>query len=321
MKWLLHIGTTKTGSKAIQRLLAAQADTLTEPRIAYPKTGRSGVWHEDLFYALEGGRTAELAGARKEAQATGADHAVLSYEGFYQLPVTSIRLIRESLGEARILLFIRRQDMHANSWYNQLIKAHRIPFSAVVAFERHSTNYDPTLDHWATLEKWSAVFGRDAIRPVVYDKSQSSVRALFEALDVEPPADHTEPDNPNPALTPDQAATLRAVKELVGNSPELPHVVELFHRRFSSAFADTLAGDPVWILEPSACRTILEHYSASNERVRRHWFPQLDTLFAPTSYGTSTPLVLSRGMDLAQRFLREHFPKGLPGDGRTNRNW
>ena len=56
MIWLIHMGTTKNGSRAIQQFLASEAEALGEPRIVYLKTGRSGIWHEDLFYSVENGR-------------------------------------------------------------------------------------------------------------------------------------------------------------------------------------------------------------------------------------------------------------------------
>ena len=164
MQWLLHVGTTKTGSKAIQQFLVNDAETLNGPRVVFPRTGRSGgIWHEELFYALAAGRTDLLAAARKEALLAQADYAVLSYEGFYQLPPESIALIKDTLGPARVLLFIRRQDSHANSWYNQLIKAHRVTIAAIDEFERNVAMFDPMFDHAATIEKWSAVFGAEAI--------------------------------------------------------------------------------------------------------------------------------------------------------------
>jgi hypothetical protein len=86
-----------------------------------------------------------------------------------------------------VLLFIRRQDSHANSWYNQLIKAHRVTIAAIEAFERSVAQPDLLLDHAATLDRWSAVFGTEAIRPVVYDKSRSSVEVLLAALQIEAP--------------------------------------------------------------------------------------------------------------------------------------
>lgn len=311
MNWLLHIGITKTGSKAIQQFLASDAEALAEPRIAYLKTGRSGIWHEDLFYSVENERTDLLARARREGLSSRADYAVLSYEGFYQLRAESIRLIRDTLGEAQILLFIRRQDAHANSWYNQLIKAHRVPISAIEEFERSATTYDPTLDHWATIEKWTSAFGRNAVHVAIYDKTRSSVDTLLEVLRARLPLVRPALGNSNPALTPDLAAVLRGIKELVGDSPDLVQIVDTFHRQYGSTFVDTYAGDAAYLLGPATCRMIMGHYAASNERVRRHWFSQRDTLFPPLPGGSYASLDLTQGLERARHFLREYFPKSI----------
>ncbi len=316
MKWLLHIGTTKTGSKAIQQFLATDADTVVNPRVAYPKAGRSGIWHEDLFHSIESGRTDLLESAREEGLSSQADYAVLSYEGFYELPPESISLIRQTLGEAGILLFIRRQDSHANSWYNQLIKAHRMPISAIEDFERDATAYDLALDHWVTIEKWSAVFGCDAIHPAIYDKSKSSVDVLLEVLQARSPEGRSAVRNPNPALTPWLASVLRGIKELIGESPALAQVVEVFHRRHLSEFMDSYGGETAYLLGPPVRRAIMDHYAASNERVRERYFPELETLFAPLPHGSDASLDLAQGREEARRFLREHFPASLPGGDR-----
>ena len=311
MNWLLHIGTTKTGSKAIQQFLASDAEALVEPRIVYSKTGRSGIWHEDLFYSVENGRTDLLASARQEGWSSRADYAVLSYEGFYQLRAESIRLIRDTLGEALILLFIRRQDAHANSWYNQLIKAHRVPISAIEDFERSATSYDPTLDHWATIEKWTSAFGRDAVYVVIYDKTQSSVHALLEVLRAPLPLIRPALGNSNPALTPDLAAMLRGIKELLGNSPDLAQIVDTFQRQYWSTFVDTYAGDTVYLLGPATCRAIMSHYASSNERVRRYWFPRRDTLFTPLPGGSYASLDLAPGLERPGAFFESTFRRAF----------
>ena len=308
MQWLLHVGTTKTGSKAIQQFLATDAETLRSPRVVFPRTGRcGGIWHEDLFYALAAGRADLLAAARKEALLAQADYAVLSYEGFYQLPPESIALIKDTLGPARVLLFIRRQDSHANSWYNQLIKAHRVTISAIDEFERHVSMYDPMLDHLATIEKWSAVFGADAIQPVVYDKCRSSVNVLLETLHICSSAGSRASHNPNGALTPALAATLRAIKELVGDSPRLAEVVEVFHQAHAAEFMDTYAGDTAYLLDPSVRTAIMDNYARSNEMVRARHFPQREPLFAALPPGAEATLDLEWGREEARRFLRLHF--------------
>lgn len=311
MHWLLHIGTTKTGSKAIQQFLASETELLTARRIVYLTTGRSGIWHEDLFNSVENGRTDLLAAARKEALSAGADCAVLSYEGLYQLERESIQRLRHTLGAAHILLLIRRQDAHANSWYNQLIKAHRVSISEIEAFEKSATSYDVTFDHSATIERWSSVFGREALHVVTYDKARSSVDALLDTLGIRRSEVRPVARNVNPALTPEMASTLRGIKALLGNSPDLPQVVERFHRRYESSFVDTYGGDVVYLLNPTACAAIMSHYAESNERVRRSWFPERHTLFGPLPRGQQGTLDAAEGMERAARFLRETVPGTL----------
>ena len=314
MQWLLHVGTTKTGSKAIQQFLATAAGTLNLPRVAFPRTGRgSGIWHEDLFYSLEAGRCDLLAAAKNEAVAAGADYAVLSYEGFHQLPLESIALIKKTLGPVRVLLFIRRQDSHANSWYNQLIKAHRVTISEIEEFERRISTYDPIVDHLATIDRWSAVFGAAAIQPVVYDKSQSSVDVLLKALDICAPPGGYLSRNPNSALTPALAATLRGIKELVGDSPRLAEIVEAFHREHAAEFMDTYAGDTVYLIDPSVRSAIMDNYGRCNEMVRARYFPARESLFGALPPGSEATLDLEWGREEARCFLRLHFAPELPG--------
>jgi hypothetical protein len=312
MNWLLHIGITKTGSKAIQQFLASEAEALAEPRIVYLKTGRSGIWHEDLFSSVQNGGTDLLAGARQEGLSARADYAVLSYEGFYQLRAEQIQLVRDTLGDAQILLFIRRQDAHANSWYNQLIKAHRVPITAIEEFERSATTYDPTLDHWATIERWRSAFGHDAVHVVTYDKTSSSVHALLEVMHAPLSLVHRAVDNPNPALTPDMAAMLRGVKQLLGDCPDLAQVVDTFHRQYGATFVDTYAADTVYLLDPATCRAIMSRYAEANEEVRRRLFAARDTLFGPLEGGSYASLDLVQGLERATRFLRDYFPASLP---------
>jgi hypothetical protein len=84
-----------------------------------------------------------------------------------------------------------------------------------------------------------------ALHVVTYEKTTSSVDALLDVLQI--PRSRVPPTtaNANPALTPELAAILRGIKALVGKSPELPQVVERFHRHYGSSFVDTHSGDAV----------------------------------------------------------------------------
>ena len=312
MEWLLHIGITKTGSKAIQRFLASEAAGLDDPRILYVRSGRSGTWHEEVFYSVQNGCAHLLADAKREAQSARADYAVLSYEGFHALPTERIQLVRDTLGDARIVLFIRRQDDHVNSWYNQLIKAHRVPFSEIESFERSTPVYDAALDYAAIIERWGSVFGHNALHILIYEKARCSVRALLDVMRVPRSVLDGRTDNANPALTAELAAMLRGIKQMLGDRPELPQVVEAFHLEYGATFVDSYARAPVYLLGSATCQAIMNQYVASNETVRRRWFPERETLFGALPPGSYASLDLVRGVESAVRFLRQHFPASLP---------
>ena len=60
MQWIIHIGTPKTGSKALQRYLAAGR---FGELIAYPRDCRAGLWHAPLNYRLPENNSSDVAAA------------------------------------------------------------------------------------------------------------------------------------------------------------------------------------------------------------------------------------------------------------------
>ena len=122
-------------------------------------------------------------GDGSELEAAVAAHAshrdsigVFSGEGLHALPPRSVRLIREKLGEAQIVMFVRRQDFAMNSLLNQYAKAHRVTFDAVKHFERNITDYNPNFDYWRILSLCADVFGMKAVTAIIDDKGPDAVR-------------------------------------------------------------------------------------------------------------------------------------------------
>jgi hypothetical protein len=157
------------------------------------------------------------------------------------------------------------------------------------------------------------VFGAEAIQPVLYDKSRSSVDVLLEALQVRLPGGRKPSHNPNGALTPALAAMLRGIKELVGDSPRLAELVEIFHQEHSAEFMDTYAGDTLYLLGSSVRTAVMDNYACSNEVVRRRHFREREALFDALPPGSEATLDLERGREEARRFLRLHIAPDLAG--------
>ena len=275
----VHIGISKTGSKAIQRFLASQANRIASTRVCFPAQGREGVWHEPLYRALRNNHGHDLDAALSANDPQAWDIGVFSYELFHDLPPRSVRIIFEKLGAAQIVLFIRRQDDAMNSALNQYAKAHRVSFDEIAKFERSLTEYNPSFDYQAIISKWSDVFGKKAITPVVYDKRADTVRLFCDAIGVQIPATYKTMANSNPALTRTAYDAFLSAKASVSDLSELPALVNRLHRDFADEMVDTFREAGPLLFEDRVRREIMRNYESSNEWVRAQWFPSRSALF------------------------------------------
>jgi len=144
MKITVHIGSTKTGSSALQMHLAQSREKLKEVGILYPEIGTKSNAHHVLFASAHPGAwgmhrdvlTADvkerfeyfrstLTNIVNEASASKASHLVLSSEYWWGLfPDKFQRLISSQFKhhELRLVACVRRQDRWLEASYLQAIK-------------------------------------------------------------------------------------------------------------------------------------------------------------------------------------------------------
>lgn len=282
-EWIVHIGIQKTGTKALQSFVMRQPALMQQLGLYHPDTGRDGaVWHLGLYQALMAGPSeALLARLVQEAQASGLPRALISYEGLSLLSDEALAALRHGLGaRIRVVLVMRRQDDWLSSWYNQLIKAHRVNIHRIEAFERVLLDYNEECDYARTFQRWARHVGSEAITPLIYERGVSIVPRFFDALGLPLPQQApSQPAMTNPALSARGMAVLREIKRLVGTDARLPEVVEAFHRRRRDCFVNTHAEGSLSVLAPGERQAFLARYEASNEWMRAHCFPQRERLF------------------------------------------
>ena len=177
-KLFLHIGFAKTGTTSIQNDMAKNFDALLEQGILYPSDPKAPfmqrVQHLPLvaaipnhtLRALRPGKQRTLDKAFSSLRSYIAEHScdtvVLSSEFFGEIEVgvKKIQWIKDQLKdfEVCVVAYIRRQDHHFLSAYQEAIKAgHRGPLNV------NSYKSKRGLKFGARLEPWREVFGDENV--------------------------------------------------------------------------------------------------------------------------------------------------------------
>lgn len=190
MKFTLHIGSTKTGSSALQHHLFAGRDRLARHGVLYPDLGvQSGAhhllaalahptaWgiHSDRLPAKRSERlhwlSAYVAEIRRRAEAEALAHVVLSSEYWWGcFDDWSYAALAEALAgnEVRLVCAVRRQDFWLESSYLQAVKNGNAQefdeFMARLESRRHNG-----LNYLKVIERLEAALSPVETRVVPYE--------------------------------------------------------------------------------------------------------------------------------------------------------
>ena len=128
---VLHIGTDKTGSTAIQKLFAANPEPLGRYGWLYLQEGRGTVHcHALLYEQALGGNLAAWARLRDELLASSMPNGLVSFEGLYHLDEGHLLGVAEALTglAVRVVIYLRRQSDMVRSGVAQLFKQGTMKF-------------------------------------------------------------------------------------------------------------------------------------------------------------------------------------------------
>lgn len=183
---ILHIGTHKTGSSAIQAWLSAERTSLRGQGIHYGATDRPPrpdlPKHNSLYRSLvhpSGDFDSEKAAILRDFQRSGCHTLVLSEEGLsepYFARIGRIAELREQF-EIEIICFLRRQDYFLESLWNQRcregLETRSIRDYVAADHSRLLADYARKLAFWSDIGQ---------VRAVAYDETLESSVAAFAKL-------------------------------------------------------------------------------------------------------------------------------------------
>jgi hypothetical protein len=299
----LHIGAPKTGTTAIQRFLEANQDLLPALGFAYPIAARRAGGHHDLAFLTGSGypdwavpqdQTLEalVAALRAEIEA-GPATTILSSENFYLLcePAAVLDLMVRlgfPRGTVTVVVYLRRQDEAALSWYNQAVKAQGFAGS----LEEHLMTHRDLWDYDTRLRAWAGAFGADrlAVRRYCGDVRRDFVEAVGL------PADdlHFAAERINTEINRDIMEFQRQLNRL----PLPAQDKRRFHRQLMALTAAT-AGNGLFsdapLLDDTGRQRLLESYADGNRRVADACFGGIE-LFAPPFASSNIPILPAPGL-------------------------
>lgn len=227
MRILLHIGTGKTGSTAVQNISGAARDYLKSVGILYPETlGHSN--HEAVsVYASEyqpgftprkakGVNSAEDLGVfrrrlrerlTEEMQASNCHTVLVSNEHLAEKVRTpeAARLVHHLFDavatEYQVLLYVKRQDLFAADIYSELV---RMGFGGDFDNAMTQQRTADLLNYRIVADTWAKKFGADNVMIRVYERDRlidrdilSDVFGAFgiEGVDIEKLRSHAMPEH------------------------------------------------------------------------------------------------------------------------------
>ncbi len=169
---VLHIGTGKTGSTAIQKLISTNRKVFEERGWLYPiNIGNLGYCHARLGIALTKNNSDTLQELSDEVRACPLKNILLSYELFYNQPEVKIETLITTLralnkGEIRIIIYLRRQDEILESSTLQSLKdGHSEKLNLSKNMYNLEFNYN------AIIQKWEKFISKENIIIRPYGKA------------------------------------------------------------------------------------------------------------------------------------------------------
>ena len=237
----LHIGYPKTGTTALQTFFSENTEALATAGILYPATGRISNAHYAFNFSLRIGHfnpkldipapNVLRAALDKEASAAGCDALLVSSE-YFSLARRADEVRDFFVGyDVKIVVYLRRHDDAVESGYGQSVQTVPSPpwGPTIDSYVLYEITANPILyDYLPTLQRWAAVFGKDALIVRPFERQQNTPDLFSDMLGaigvVDSPA-FQRPGQINNSLRPEAIAAIHAVRRTSLPEPIKSNVV------------------------------------------------------------------------------------------------
>jgi hypothetical protein len=291
---VLHIGTGKTGTSSIQSLLALNRNKLADVGCLYPRSPgrarhtelslfvkpsdlleREPSWRRRSYSSPVQFRRAFRRNLFSEINRSGLSRVLLSDEALYGSPDQALqrlhRFTRRIASSVRIVVYLRRQDDHLISRYQQVVKV-----GEVRRLDERTRELDlsSTYDYYARLTTW-----REILQPATFVVRRferasfvggSLYEDFFDAAGLDVPVDALEQTQPvNESLDAESVEFLRLVN-LCAVENEAAAGGRINNRKLVVRLAEAFAG-PVLSLPTAVLDRFMEQWEKANQQVAQQF--------------------------------------------------
>ncbi len=286
----VHIGAPKTGTTALQHFLHDQRKLLVREGVLYPDGGIHRSAHHVLGAAVFPGRASRLDGlTRDEALKTSVDairteidqvdpHTViLSTEYLWgDLSPANIRRMLAPFGDCRIhiVIYVRRQDLLAQSLYVQAVKGGESrTFGAWLRQAREGAkagfHFDRVMDAWRDSGVKTEIIVR------VYEKGQLANDIREDFMNTVAPGSRIELPHDRIANTSPDITTIELLRAVSTGVVDKVLANNIRRRLIAKSPPRTLF-EPLTYFGPGEAAAFVEEFAESNAIVARRYLGRED---------------------------------------------
>lgn len=293
---VLHIGSHRTGSTAIQFFLTQNRERLATQGFLVPATGCPAIaptGHHEFAWAqlaeslewkpdgtLDWLRNLDLtnrwAMLAHEVEAATADAVVLSSEEFVRLDAQAVRMLRAHLAiyDVKIIIYLREQVEFCESMYRVDVVSHRE--------HRHFFDYWESmrdrLNYFSVLEKWADVFGTPHVRARLFQEDALAGHDVITDFCAEAGIRLTDefelpPSKMNHGQPADVVLAMRLLREQGQRKEVINKLLNWSYRRRCDKPTDHQ------LVTRSQAHALMQEVAESNEMLRRRYFPERASMF------------------------------------------
>ncbi|MBN2700263.1 MAG: hypothetical protein ACPW60_12765 [Methylohalobius sp. ZOD2] len=274
MRIVLHIGTHKTGSTALQRFLYLNRERLLDQGWLYPRTGLKGTGHHPIAWRIRSGGAdvcrEMLSALEKEAREVGVQGILLSSEAFEF--IRDVKALEPFCHRDTIpLVFLRRQDGYLESEYNQHVKMPSTRYAFDIYRFYFRLDFSFRFNYRQLCDRWQKVAGDNCLHVINYDHCLNTrrceiFRRFLSRVGVQWRKAFVLPDDRTSNLSIPSRATIYLARINRLNLPLEKHLqaIKAVAQRFASDAEDSL-------LSLEERQLLCQRYQAGNHFVAKYY--------------------------------------------------